>query len=885
MSQIKQFLTLIGQNAKYYTTYTNNQYARPQNQKPKGLAQATVIDTDPKRQNHTLLFNQNSAPKGSTLLLLDFDDKAETNDQSQLLAALAEYKLPQTLTIKTPTGAGRHLYYLIPEKYATSIPNIKLENLLVDNKLSNIEVKVATIDSDFTTPIPGNVKTVNGEQRTYEFANPKKIAQASLLLLAYLDRMETFHFNKVRETKQQNEIKTNSEVDSDLNTKAAFEYFSRIMRSPFIESGKRNSALFGYFVEIFTHNISIDYARARFLPPLNSAARMQIPLSEEEAERCLTSAFRYVQEAGRYTERSKSEILSSWNQDDYGFYDIPLTELRERARYLYQFSIHKILQDREKRDAFFSMIIKTSNEYIVPVLYPKKIFKIEMMRALQAEKPNIRAISDAYHSTELNFKSYSEKSFDSLYKYKVGKKNQNPSVNDSESFIIDIYRTDLFTQSEYYLKERIAYLATKAIFKLNDEERQYYENNQEQHDIDLTEFINLFQQQLTENQKDWDFLLDRLAGIVKDPNALIDNIPILEGDGGVGKTFFINVFCALFDGQHVSYFNTFTQTLEKHKPVTLLNIIEELSEKDLKGAALDTLKGNSTSESQTENQKYRDITSRPGRQNYFICTNHEMNNLELLKNRRITIFRSFTALSGSRAGNAIAKAKDFILGSKEFPFWGLKLFYKFLMDREIQRETWNYKTEYQSQLIHNKIVDDQHIKILVNFVANLGLTNLKDYRYPITHQDAIEAKENLHNCNFITNRHDHVHFFKRYYENVDPETPFTTIRNERFLSWAKLNDIVLKFYHEFYDPNQKIKSVIGGSKYTTFTHITQPIKDLLTSFGPYMIEQFGLTEHYEFLKDKKDITYEEITSFLLEQYPDDIPGQINHIQQISQDDF
>ena len=281
-----------------------------------------------------------------------------------------------------------------------------------------------------------------------------------------------------------------------------------------------------------------------------------------------------------------------------------------------------------------------------------------------------------------------------------------------------------------------------------------------------------------EEESSW--LLNRYAILLQNPTAKIDNIMVMQGSQGSGKTTLIEMLMLLFPRGDTALMNDAEDIERQFIPFERITHVDDI-DPNLNKKAINHLKAISTSSQKAKEKKYQDRTVTPGTINISISTNEDITNMEVLSGRR------FTCLINNEAHlreNVDKQVHDLFTKLKNDDWRLFRVLHTYMLERDTKNFKSDYKTKAQKQAILENSKGSDITIAIANMIANYGY---------ITPELQIIVP------NTICNRSDFYIALMNHYLYLDKEPE--SIQKPEDLRIQKNS----KIYHKF--KNKRLKSV------------------------------------------------------------------------------
>ena len=903
LDQLKKTQFLLGSEAKYRSSRTDNHRVHDKHNLLNAEQTRLKIANSNEWANYKI--DPRSAPQDTTYIILDYDDHEQGSenppiDTKELQRQVHDYfDLEPTFTVKTPTGTGFQEWYTIPTSILVNdIKKNAFKEIELPDRTLPIEVKSCLPDYNVTFEGPGTYRRSNNSYYILENEiAPQSLSHKLVSYLASLSQAERQRTVKRLEMRSRTADLTE---DSISNVEAAQHNLIKGVNQFLFGIEKleahRNDYLYQRAMDLYTYNLSYERGAEVLKILQNSVFAEQ--LEDWEFDATTKSAFERIRDAKREFENSFDHVMQEFPLDDYGFTLVDRELYEARVEHLTSMQQSFMLTNNTNRRAFCETLIKTSDTVYVPVKVSHKMFTKAFAQEYEQFKlgtnPRFSVLFDLLYKCSLYWKSLPYNEFNNEYSYTPeGLKNSKkvystPEFNNYANSCNVVQTDPNCARAKYILEHGVANLGIIKDIAIDPNTITV----EEQTELDF--FHNVFRKALTDESKpkEYEFLLDRIALPLQQPNVNIDNVVAFYGKQGIGKTAFFSFISSLFNLDVVGIYPDFESFTAPHEEMKEMTLIEEihLTDSPQNMKTWDKIKAISTSEMQHVNKKFVQSTKIARSINIFTTTNHFPDSLMMLEDRRLTLLYSPNPRMGTEIEIAIRRVVKFLFGYPGAELRGLRVLYTDLINRKVKRTSWNYKTHFQKEVCMELNADNKQLQTIMNYVANLGILPNTDERYPLTKKEELDAQNNP--ANFITNRYDHLVAFRYVYTDpIEHSNKINTLtnnklRNLRLGVWLNKHNLSATFNSLAMDPNKRTKSKLLEANATTFTMIYPSVYRTLKAMKEY-ISVYGLEDHAKFLIENPEPTVKEIKDFLLAKYPEDKPGEIrlyNYLEIESEED-
>lgn len=221
--------------------------------KDKGDLLSNVIKTKDEVHKHWNKANYNIAllTGANNIIVIDVDDK---DGKGKSLKELEKkYKLPKTLTVKSPTGQGRHYYYYSKEYSNMQSLNaeqtaVKGVEIITGNKQITFANSVVENINDYGIPSDAVYKVIDAFNDNIDVISRDSIANLTGDALLFIQDS----YNKSHNKTTQN---TDKEYRANIKNLAS-DLVQYLENLPDIDTGKRNDTLFRIGVQLKYYGVS-----------------------------------------------------------------------------------------------------------------------------------------------------------------------------------------------------------------------------------------------------------------------------------------------------------------------------------------------------------------------------------------------------------------------------------------------------------------------------------------------------------------------------------------------------------------------------------------------------------------------------------------------------
>ena len=712
----KKIASLLGDQVKFITTKTENVHDKKGGKVVNAEAAEWALKESKEQSNAKVLVN--SAPEGYVWVVIDYDDH---KGNGKLDTLREDFNLPKTFTVKTPSGSGRHEWYLLQEeqarklhKWSHKIPKYPNTDILIGHK----DLKQAFV-------APGSKKG-EGEYELTNGISPVDLPEMVVQTLLAQVKAESTDLSKIIE---ENRIAFNSkEVDSQVNKGQYLDYLARITRpfelgsiQPLEDGDGRNGYLYGWACQGFTHNLSpevvTEYLNNKIV--YNSVV-MQEPLHDEEVELTINSAYKRIDDERRTSERATSDELVPYEFDINGNRTVTYEQHTKKLLFLTGKGNHAICNNENLRRLLCETIVydkKSGNFYIARIKSYKQYEKNYNHQMIDEERKKIidlDGILNLYSETMLHWDIISERQLNTEFSYISGKGLKRITSWPEfkvYSFSCNVYSHTfdeqvLIEDDNFYHIDRSPIRPLKEITK---KERAKVNKLLESH------IHRIVDPNHYDRESSW--LLDRYALLLQNQNERSENILIIKGPQGTGKTSFITIMHHLFPSSKFITHNDVKALDDKFLDKRHLTHIDDINIKRNGEDLENFLKSYSSTSMITREVKFQAKTVTWGSVNFSMTTNNEIDVNEFLTGRRFTILENTEVVNIDSVAQSVHNT---LLELKKDNFHLYRVLATMMLERDTSKFDSKFKSEAQikAQLLSNK--GNTFGIALANMIANYG---------------------------------------------------------------------------------------------------------------------------------------------------------------------
>lgn len=839
--QLQKTIDLLGDQIKVVPVYVNNHSAHDVT-KTEVTPQALrlLIENQSKYGGYKIHANSPSPLDTHFFLVVDYDDHTDEDKsisvKERRIALHSKFNLPPTFSVKTPSGEGIHEYYLVPKEVAVEIG--KWSQLVGIPQIPATEIKIGLPHLKTGFPGPGTHR----EGSYYTIIEERAPAEVS---------QEFMHFLLAKRLKEKESFSTpagtETTIDSSVNVANAQSYISEAVL-PYILKQKppcfgaqdsRNNKLYSLAMECFRRNLSKEMTIA-LLEPVNANPRIfSSSLSEDEVEATIASAFDNTQQNKLHHTKAIDPDLEPYKKDEYGQKIISYESYKKKTELLSKYTKSTILSDSRLFLTFCELVILHKGLYYVPSIQSQKKVIDECERQLKDSAEfgtaiSVDAVTKLLSETSLHWQAFKPAEFKDRYQF-VDRSNNDriKPVTSSPVFIshhIDLSENNLIQTAvstfpyKNILESENFYMVNQAPItpipkgelysQPTDTEIEFVKEMLDRHIRRIVDPNNFEQER--------DFLLGRYALLLQRPNTRTENILILRGEQGTGKSAFFNLFRPFFHSSQTKNFDSSSRLENNFTNLAYISHFDD-STIDFDERVIDKLKNISTSSTQYEERKGIDAVEVIKPINISLTTNREIENTEVLLGRR------WTVLNNSEMPDREAIRKDVFNTFTKLLENNLRLYYVFatyMHQFDATKFKPNFKSVYQRNVGAERAKGENFIKRILGVVVNYGY-----YSPEIRVFEAGKSTARL-------DVYDHLLKYKDVKRDTNKQVRAGTIFKDISNADAKARTISYwKRIAPLSDMNQQAKI---SHKYG-FTLKSPDLKDLITLIAVFMYDSADIT--------------------------------------------
>lgn len=734
----KKIESLLGSQIKFIPSRTDNVHTVKTDKNLSPSAAALYLENNNVWTNAKI--DATSSPEGYCWIILDYDDKKETG---KIVNLQQTFNLEPTFSIKTPTGAGKQDWYLIKEKYANQLPRLKYEI----PSIKNVEIFVAHKTDNWCFVAPGSRKD-NGE---YQFINDIKPAKISKMLFDTLLVQARAHEDAILTQLDINKESFQSNVDEVQNKRYYLNYLNKVCE-PYIlgekepeGEGGRDSFVYAHIVQGFTYNLSKETVREMAVDKLLDQRVLYDLAGEFNEERItekINSAFNNVMDAKRNTERSTDQAVEPFISDTYGNRTVTRDALTEKVLRLKKYRMSLVVMDEVLRRMLCETIVlcPIRDKYYVANIMSHKQYDKLYDKQIKNEASSLGIIDfdrilAMKSTTKLHWLEMREDQLKRIYRYTSSGGRPKPIVSWAE-WSQHHFQANMFTSTEeedIIIEEDAFFKVEHGPFDLIPESEIKPKEIKRVTKLIEGHIARIVDKNNFEEESSW--LLDRYASLLQNQDDRIENLLILKGSQGSGKTSFINMMMIMFPKSKTNIYYDIEEIKGKFfdsRHVTHFDDVN-LNKSDF---VVNILKAFTTTSQISREVKFETRILEHGSFNPSITTNDDINDPEFIIGRRNTILENNTIVSVDRIKEEVVKTFK-ALKADNFRLYNV--LYSMLMVRDVSNFKSNYKSSKQKEMMMNLHKKSDFTIGLANMIANYGY--ISDYCQPI------EPKE-------LTNKND-----------------------------------------------------------------------------------------------------------------------------------
>ena len=805
-----------------------------------------------------------SAPDGYLWIILDYDDKKLTNIVPDLATP---FNLKPTYTVKTPTGAGRQEWYKISEQDAAKLP----KNKYIIPSFPNVEIFIGRRSGKQLFFVAPGSKKDNGE---YVLSNAIECSLISTKFIETLQiqvQAENDFLDKNLEPKLHN---FSVEIDSTSNISEFASIIDKISSAisfggeSHVAEGGRNQFIYDKACIGFEYNLSSQKV-SLILTKMNNIV-FEEPLEEFEIDTSIQSAYNNIREARKRLERALGTTLKLFEFDDYGHRKVTKDELEAKVVQLSKHRLYARLESEELRTLLCETIIQdiSTGVYYVSTMVSPDLYNKEYGKSLinELKDPDsqieYQRLLDLKSQSILHWEMKTSKQMNEKFQFFRGNSNKNLIASREfkrhsfECYVTETRGDPILNDDRFFHHTESPIGVAQDVTKEEKQKVSSLLRRQCRYILDPNNF-----------EKEFNYVLDRYALMLQNPNKKIDNIMVLQGSQGSGKTKLVETFMYMFpvgDVQKVANAELISGRFEKHARVLHIDEIEINNNKDIHNV----LKSISTSETQSQEVKYQERKTVTQAVNLSMSTNEDIHDMEILNGRRFTVIVNDEVFL---IEDVRRETREILIEYKKNNWRLLEVMHTMLIERDAS----GFKPDF--------VTDRQRLAIMemrkgTDFDKSL-LISIMNYGYVSPELCIQVAGENV-------NRHDLILSFRHYLKlEVSDKYKFnvnmlkiSTNENNRMDSF--INDKHKKsLYKQLYpDAKSSIKSKFGSTIGFTWSNVVPSMKERIKLLTYCYIGRIDI-ESIQYIVDefklKKQWNWDEKTK------PDvDNLGSINYISDL-----
>jgi len=657
--------------------------------------------------------------KDHTLVILDIDDHNGTLTKDQITGFKKAFNLTKTLAVKTPSGKGLQLLYKVPSH---------LNERLMGRGYSfadfpNVEVFVSLKPNKQRRVVPGSSKA----EGDYTLLLDAPIADLPMHMLEVLQVQSETQFEDIsKDSTNYIEYNSKGSEDSQHNFNDARDFVNQKIVDPVMNGEEsffakgRNNALFQLSKDVAKYNLSKEKIRQ-----LYTITFFGIPaiwetngFDEEEITTCIEQGYNAIREEGRATQRASR--LVPFEKNDEGHYTIDKKDYIAKAEHVLKYEIGKILRVDDLRRQYWELVIKDGSNYHVPRKRQVESYRRNYEQSVANEEANDvfvdLEILREKTETELHWVLMSEKEFNAVHKYPSGKVMCNPSGRDEFNSRVIHARV---VQTKLELSTNICEYGT---FYAEPKSAIRILNKYTQKDRLLVEKLI---DTLLKNVVDPDhfaeekcFLLDRFAKIIQNPLTRTENILVLHGPYGSGKSIFVNLMSALLPLNFTSVITSSEELDVRFTHWKPLTHIDDIDLNEVRPLAWNRLKALTTMSNVPLERKGVDMVLTGHGTNISIGTNTELETPSVILGDRRTTYVSFNEYIDQE--EVAGEVKDVLQQLKDHDFHLLSVLKTMLSSRDTSAFSPKYKTHAQLALETQSAMESKLLIAVLFAIKNYG---------------------------------------------------------------------------------------------------------------------------------------------------------------------
>ena len=650
--QLQLVIECLGPQTQFTPAYADNHRAHDTTNTHLNSQQLLMrIQESKSLSNYKIHANTPTSLEGHCLLVLDYDDHIQIDSlptiKQQRIELHRKFSLDPTYTVKTPTGDGVQEYYLIPVDQAQKIG--KWSTTLQLPNFPNVEVKLGLPNLKITLPGPGTyVKEKGAYYQVLEKSPPQVVSEELIRHLTELRRTEIESFIPL------------TGIESELNSPTNITKMRGFLvdkTGPYVSGLKepitvgRNNKLYQLARDCFKYNVSKQIVLDSLMQLLNNDPKVfDYPLEEYEFEATIASAYNSVLESKQHHDKAIDSDLAPYKRDGYGNHTISYLSYLKKTKHLTTYTKDTIMKDERLRSMFSELVIFHSNLYYVPSINDREAVVEECDRQLSDARDfgttiSVDTVAKLLSETSLYWTTYKANEFKEAFQYQNANRKMEPLVRwpNFASLHVDVKPNRLVKSNASIFNREFIYDTSKRFYMIDvaaippltaDEppatpkELTWVENMLNRHIKRVVDPNNF--------EAERDYLLSRMSLLIQRPNTRTENILVLKGEQGTGKSAFFNLFRPLLHSSQTKNFDSAQRLENNFTNLAYVSHFDDIS-LDFNETVVNKLKNVATSATQYEEKKGIDAIEVIRPVNISMTTNSDITNTEVLRGRRWTI--------------------------------------------------------------------------------------------------------------------------------------------------------------------------------------------------------------------------------------------------------
>ena len=732
--QLQLVTDLLGPQTQFVPAYTNNPRSHDSTS-TRLNAQQLLLQLENRKEfsNYKIVVDTPTSLEDHCLICIDYDD----HDHSQGISVSRQrqelhrrFSLDPTYAVKTPTGEGVHEYYLMPIEEAKKINKWHSKLDLPDFR--NVEIKIGLPGVKTGYPGPGTyVKEKDAFYQVLEKKPPQVISESLTRHLIELRRHEIETFIPL--------TGVDPEIDTDINIRNMLALLGEKTASyvagnkdPII--GDRNNKIYQLARDCFKYNVSKQIVLDSLSRFVNDSPKVFLfPLDRDEFEATINSAYNSVVEAKQYHDKSVDKNLAPYEKDEYGNHVIEYESYVKKTQFLSGYQIPVILGDERLRSMFCELVVFFENEYYVPsiepVSYLQERYEEELKNTLELDSIfDAESVIEQLTMTSLNWKKYSPKDFKETFRFVINPKSstlaplaswakfQQLSISLRPFGLHSVY-TPIFNKQFIFDGRRFFLAKSPAIRPLAPNEIQPTQ-------AEISKIEKYLHDRLSTivdpnfYEEESRFVLSRMALLVKKPNIRLENVLVVKGYEGSGKSVFFNLFRPLMHSSLSKFFASLAQAFEGNfGDPAFYTHIDDSATSDINNKVEQSIKNKVTSPTQSVERKGVDTVEETRSINVSMTTNNEITSDQMISGRRWSIINNQVVPDKAKIRNQI---REMLIDLYADNFRLYRVLATYIYNYDTSSFTPNYKSHWQLTEKSKFAYGDAPTARLLSVIVNYG---------------------------------------------------------------------------------------------------------------------------------------------------------------------